>query len=87
MKAYIIYRKKTEASLVGNKEICLEVNNNKTKYTVMSRDQNTGRCHNIKICYSPFERVEQFKYLETTLTNQNPNKEEIKSKLQLGNAC
>jgi len=31
--------------------------------------------------------VEEFKYLGTTLTNQNSIQEEIKSKLKLGNAC
>jgi len=36
----------------------------------MSRDQNAGRTHNIKIDNSSFERVEEFKYSGTTLTNQ-----------------
>jgi len=36
---------------------------------------------------SSFERVEEFKYLETTLTNQNSIQEEIKSRLKSGNAC
>jgi hypothetical protein len=33
-----------------------------------------------------FENVAKFKYLETTLTNQTVLREEIKSKLNLGNA-
>jgi len=33
------------------------------------------------------ERVGEFKYLGTTLTNQNSIQEEIKSRLKLGNAC
>jgi len=37
----------------------------------LSRDQNVGRIHNIKIANSSFTRLEQFKYLGTTLTNQN----------------
>jgi len=45
------------------------VNANKTKYTVMSRDQNAGRSHSIKIDNSSFERVEELKYLGTTLTD------------------
>ena len=36
---------------------------------------------------STFERVEEFQYLGTTLTNQNSIVEEIKSRLRLGNAC
>jgi hypothetical protein len=36
---------------------------------------------------SSFERVEEFKYLEITLTNQNSNQEEIKSRFGSGNAC
>ena len=41
----------------------------------------------MKVDNSSIERVEEFKYLETTLTNQNSVQEEIKSKLRSGNAC
>jgi len=34
-----------------------------------------------------FERVEQFKYLATTLPDQNSIQEEIKSRLKSGNVC
>jgi hypothetical protein len=34
----------------------------------MSRDQNAGQDHSIKTVNSSFERVEEFKYLGTTLT-------------------
>jgi len=50
-------------------------------------DQNAGRRHNTKIDNSSFERVEEFKYFGTTLTNQNCIQEEIKSRLKVGNAC
>jgi hypothetical protein len=53
----------------------------------MSRDQNAGRSHNVKTDNNSFERVEVFRYLETTLTNQNPIQEEIKCRLKLGKAC
>jgi hypothetical protein len=49
----------------------LEVDADKTKYMVMSRDQNAGRSDNVKIDNSFFERVEEFRYLGTTITNQN----------------
>ena len=50
-------------------------------------DQTARRSHNIKIYNSSFERVEGFKYLGTTLTNQNSSQEEIKSRYKRGNAC
>jgi hypothetical protein len=34
-----------------------------------------------------FEKVEDFKYLGTTLINQNIIREEIKDRLKSGNAC
>jgi len=49
----------------------------------MSRDQNAGRSHAIKIDNSNFERVEKFKYLGTTLTNQNSIQEQIKSSFSI----
>ena len=47
---------------------------------VMSRDQNAERNYSVRIDNSTFERVEEFKYLGTTLTNQNSIQEEIKSR-------
>jgi len=57
--------------IVAGKEIGLEVNADKTKYMVISRDQNTERSHSVKIDNSSFEIVEKFKYLGTALTYQN----------------
>ena len=65
------------------KEIWLEVNTDKTKYIFMSWDQNAGRSHNVTIDNSSFERVEEFRYLGTTLKNQNSIEEEIKNGLKL----
>jgi hypothetical protein len=53
----------------------------------MTRDQNAGLSHNIRIYNSSFERVEEFKYFRTTVTNQNSIQEEIKSSLNSGNVC
>jgi hypothetical protein len=72
--------------LIASEGIGLGVNAEKTKYRVMSRDQNTGQNGNIQIRNKSFETVEQFKYLGTTLTNQNSIHEEIKSSLKSGNA-
>jgi len=41
----------------------------------------------VRIDNSTFERVEEFKYWGTTLTNQSSLAEEIKSRLKSGNAC
>jgi len=72
---------------LSNREIGLEVSADKTKYMVMCRDQNAGRIHSVRIHNSTFERVEELKYLGTTLTNQHSIAEEIKSRLRSGNAC
>jgi hypothetical protein len=83
-----IYSTKKNADLViASKKTGLEVNAEKTKYMVVSPNQNTGQNHNIKIDNKSFESVEEFKYLGTTLTNRNSIHEEIKSRLKLWNAC
>jgi len=41
----------------------------------------------MKVDNSSIEREEEFKYLGTTLTYQNSIQEEIKSRLNSGNAC
>jgi hypothetical protein len=77
-------RENAEALVAATKEIGLEVNADKTKYMVMSRDRNAGRGQSVKINNSSIERVEEFKYLGATLTEQNSIQEEIKSRLKLG---
>jgi hypothetical protein len=64
-------KENAEALVVAIKEIGLEVNADKTKYMVMSRDQTAGRSNSVKIDNSSFERVEELKYLGKTLKNQN----------------
>ena len=78
---------KAEGLVVAAKKTGLEVNADKTKYMVMSWDRNAGRGHSVKIDNCSFERVDEFKYFGTTLTNQNSIQEEIKSRLKSGNAC
>jgi hypothetical protein len=78
-------KKNIESLVVSKKETGLEVNADKTKYMVMSSDENAGRSHIIKNENSSSERLEEFSYLETTLTNQNAIQEDIKSRLKSGN--
>ncbi|KAJ4436719.1 hypothetical protein ANN_16851 [Periplaneta americana] len=63
------------------------VNPEKAKYMIMSRDQNIVRNGNIKIGDLSFEQVEKFKYLGATVTNINDTQEEIKRRINMGNAC
>ncbi|KAJ4446718.1 hypothetical protein ANN_13415 [Periplaneta americana] len=80
-------RENTEILLEANKAIGLEVIPEKTKYMIMSRDQNIVRNGNIKIGDLFFEEVEKFKYLGATVTNINDTREEIKRRINMGNAC
>jgi hypothetical protein len=61
----------TETLLDASKEVGLEVNSEKTKYMLMSHSQNMGKKRSIKIANRFFDDVASFKYLGTTLTNQN----------------
>jgi hypothetical protein len=80
-------KKNAEALVIASNEIGLEVNADKAMYMVMSRDQNAVRSHSIKIDKISFERVEEFKYLEKILAIQNSIQEEMKIRLDSGNAC
>jgi hypothetical protein len=52
---------------------------------MISRHQNSGQIQNIRIANESFGNVAQFKYVETTLTNQNDVRDEIKSRINSGN--
>ena len=81
------YVNKTNPLVVATKEIGLAVNSETIKYMLMSRHHSSRQNHNIKIDNKFSERVEQFKYLGTTPTNQNCIHEEIKSRLKSEIAC
>jgi hypothetical protein len=53
----------------------------------ISRHQTAGQSNYIRVANKSFERVAKFKYLEATLTDQNCIHEEIRSRLNSGNAC
>jgi hypothetical protein len=64
-------KKNTEALLNASKEVCVEVNPEKTKYMLMSRSQKVRQKHSIKIANRSFEGVAKIKYLGTALTDEN----------------
>jgi hypothetical protein len=61
-----------------SKEVGLEINVEKTKYMLLSRQQNVSQNRDIRIANRSYENVSQFKYLGTIVTNQNLIQEEIK---------
>jgi hypothetical protein len=58
----------TETLFDASKEVGLESNVEKTKYMLVSRDQNAGQNRDINIGNRSFENVSQFKYLGMTVT-------------------
>jgi uncharacterized protein YllA (UPF0747 family) len=80
-------KKNTKTLIDVNKEVGLELTAGKTKYMLLSRHQYLGRNRNIKIAKRSFENVSHFNMLGTTVKNQNVIQEEIKRRLNYGNAC
>jgi hypothetical protein len=54
---------------------------------LLPRQQNAGQNHNLKMAERCFDNVAHFKYLGTTVANQNLIQEKIKGRLNSGNAC
>jgi ribosomal protein S2 len=79
-------QKITKSLLEAGKEVGLEVNSEKTKCMLMSRKK-AGQRHDIKIANRSFDGVAKFKYLGSTLTDENCMQEDIKSRLNSGNTC
>jgi hypothetical protein len=80
-------KKNAEASIDASKEVGLEIDVENTKYMLPSHQQNVGQNRDMKIVNILFENVSQFKYLGTTVSNQNLIQEEIKRRFNSGNAC
>jgi hypothetical protein len=55
----------------ASKEVGLEVNTEETKYMLLSRYQNARQSYDIIIANRCFQNVAKFRYLGTTITNQN----------------
>jgi hypothetical protein len=73
------YQKQKHRILIdANKEVGLEANEKKTKYTLLSYHQIAGQNHDIKTANISFENVAQFKSLGIAITNQNLTQEAIK---------
>jgi hypothetical protein len=79
-------KENSETLLEASRDGGLEINAKKTKYMIVSRYPNSGQNQNIRIANGSFEKVAKFKYLGTTLINQNDIRDEIKSRLNSGNA-
>jgi sorting nexin-29 len=80
-------KKNTETLNDAGREVGLEVNAEKTKYKLLSHHHSEEENHNTKTGDRSFKNMTQFKYLGTTVTNRNLIQEEIKRRLNLGNAC
>ena len=78
-------KENAEALVAATREIGLEVRIDKTKYMVMSRDQNAVRNHSVRIDNNTFERVEGFKIFgnifNTSKFYSGRNKEQIEVRI------
>jgi len=77
----------TDALVEACDEICLQVNIDKTKYMITSRNTGNERHKNIRIRDEVVEKVNKFKSLGAYVTSKNEVTEEIESRLVSGNAC
>ena len=80
-------REYAEIFIKASKDIGLEVNSVKTKYMITSRHKNVIQNQNIAIGNLSYENVETFRYLGVTVTNTKDIREEIKRRINMGNAC
>ena len=80
-----IVQENAEISIKASKDIGLEINSKKTKYMITSCHQNIIQNQTAVNGNLSFENVEKFRYLGVTETNDMH--EEIKHRINMGNAC
>ena len=85
-KICILYRK-LQTFIDSSKDICPDLNAEKTKYMLMSCEETAGQNNIKKMGNKSTERVGELKYLGTAPTNQNCNREGIKCRLNSGHVC
>jgi hypothetical protein len=78
--------KNIQTLVEASTEVALGINVLKPQYMLLYRLQSAGQVRDIKAANRSFENVLQFKYLGMTARNQNLIQEEIKSRLNSGNA-
>ncbi|PSN39681.1 hypothetical protein C0J52_14417 [Blattella germanica] len=71
----------------NTRKLRLDVNINKTKYMVIRRNASCNANGQLMTNKGNFEEVAEFKYLGAFITNRNEIQEEIKHRLNFGNAC
>jgi hypothetical protein len=79
-------KKNTQTLIDASKEVGLEANAEESQCMLLSRHQNAGQGQQIKVASRSFENVAQLKYLGTAVTYQHFIQEEIKGRLNSGNA-
>jgi hypothetical protein len=67
-------KKNTQTLIDASKEVSLDVSTEKTKHMLQS---NAEQNHDTKVGNRRFENEANFRYLRTTITNQNLIQEEI----------
>jgi uncharacterized protein (DUF488 family) len=80
MMFIIVYSMSLSALLIANEDIVLEAKVEKTECMFMFRQQNVEHIQNIKTDHKSLEIVAKFKYVGTTLRNQNCTHLEIKAR-------
>jgi hypothetical protein len=78
---------KKESLIFASEKGGIEINVEKTKYTMVTYYQNAGQNRDMEIANRSFENVSQFKYLGKTVIYENLIHDKIKRGLKSGNAC